>query len=166
MTPESMTAFDIRRATDRDARAIRSCVHAAYRHYIERIGKPPGPMLDDYERVIAERDVFVVGERNNIHGLLVLMKKEDGLLLDNIAVDPTMQGRGLGKRLMAFAEEEARRQGYDRLSLYTHELMTKNIAIYTKLGYVETERRIEAGYRRVYMCKALSIGIQAGIGCR
>ncbi|MDH3375949.1 MAG: hypothetical protein OEQ39_03155 [Gammaproteobacteria bacterium] len=35
----------------------------------------------------------------------------------------------------------------------THELMTENIAICAYLGYRETDRGTEAGYRRAYMSK-------------
>ena len=43
----------IRAATAADVSAIAEIVDQAYRHYIARIGKPPGPMLDDYaERVL------------------------------------------------------------------------------------------------------------------
>ena len=38
----------IRAATPADAPAVAEIVDQAYRHYITRIGKPPGPMLDDY----------------------------------------------------------------------------------------------------------------------
>jgi hypothetical protein len=38
----------IRAATGADVPAIANTVEQAYRHYIARIGKPPGPMLDDY----------------------------------------------------------------------------------------------------------------------
>jgi hypothetical protein len=34
--------------------------------------------------------------------------------------------------------------------------MTENIAIYTRLGYRETDRRIEAGYRRIFMEKLVA----------
>ena len=40
----------IRIARHHDAPVVRDVVHAAYAHYIARIGKPPGPMLDDYAR--------------------------------------------------------------------------------------------------------------------
>ena len=33
---------------------------AAYVHYVERIGKPPGPMLDDYAALIAAGAVHVL----------------------------------------------------------------------------------------------------------
>ena len=38
----------IRAATADDVSAITQIVGQAYRHYIARIGKPPGPMHDDY----------------------------------------------------------------------------------------------------------------------
>ena len=88
-------------------------------------------------------------------GRLVLIRQADGLLLDNVAVHPDHQGRGFGRRLIDFAEADARRQGYEALDLYTHELMTENIGMYRALGYAETGRRIEHGYPRVYMRKRL-----------
>lgn len=47
----------IRKANLFDASAIQKCVDAAYGHYITRIGKPPGPMLDDYTEVIQHHEV-------------------------------------------------------------------------------------------------------------
>ena len=44
----------IRPARPGEADTLRDVVHAAYRHYIPRIGKPPGPMLDDYAARIAD----------------------------------------------------------------------------------------------------------------
>jgi len=79
------------------------------------------------------------------------------MLLDNVAVrHPERQGEGLGRQLMAFVENEALNQGFSRLELYTHESMTENIGPYESLGYIETDRRIESGYRRVYMRKNLA----------
>jgi hypothetical protein len=37
----------IRRATLDDLAAVEEIVRGAYSHYIARIGRPPGPMLDD-----------------------------------------------------------------------------------------------------------------------
>jgi hypothetical protein len=56
---------------------------------------------------------------------------------------------------MAFVEEEARRQGFGVIRLYTNELMTENIALYSRPGYVETHRGEEKGYSRIYMEKRL-----------
>jgi hypothetical protein len=38
----------IRAATAADVPAIADIVEQAYRHYVDRMGKPPGPMLEDY----------------------------------------------------------------------------------------------------------------------
>lgn len=130
-------------------------VDAAYRHYIERIGRPPGPMTDDYAHVIRNRQVTVAEEDGSIVGIVVTGPTEDGFAVDNVAVHPAHQGTGLGRALMQHAEAEARRAGFDSVYLYTHEKMTENQALYTRYGYVEYERRAEHGFSRVFMRKPL-----------
>ena len=41
------------------------------------------------------------------------------------------------------------------LRLLTHQTMLSNIALYARLGYVETDRRVEDGFARVFMAKRL-----------
>jgi GNAT superfamily N-acetyltransferase len=130
-------------------------VVAAYRHYIPRIGKPPGPMLDDYEQRIAAGQTWVLDEAGRIVGILVLEETPPGFLLDNIAVLPAFHGKGFGRVLIEFAEAEARRRGFADIHLYTHALMHENIALYQRIGFVETHRVSEKGYARVYMTKRL-----------
>ena len=144
----------IRKAKIADAIPIQRCVDAAYQHYIVRIGKPPAPMLDDYCKVIKQHTVFVA-ETIEVVGVLVLIRTQSGILLDNVAVHLSHQGKGLGSRLIKLAEYEARKQGYEILDLYTHECMKENVENYTAMGYIETDRKIERGYNRVYMRKAL-----------
>ena len=134
---------------------MKACVESAYDHYIQRIGKPPGPMLDDYSQVVRQHQAFVAEADGQVVGVLVLIRKDEEILLDNVAVHPEFQGTGLGRRLIELAESESRRQGFKRLDLYTHERMTENIGLYERLGYAEVERRTEKGYKRVYMRKSL-----------
>jgi len=146
----------IRRATPDDRVVVAAIVHAAYAIYVDRIGKPPGPMLDDYGRLIADGAVSVFEAPDGVlAGLVVLLPASDHLLLDNVAVRPERQGEGIGRRLIAFAESEARRLGYRELRLYTHEKMRENIALYLRLGFAETGRGPQAGYDRVFMTKRL-----------
>jgi len=135
---------------------IGQIVEQAYRHYIPRIGKPPGPMLDDYSARISEGVVWVIEEGAAISGTIVLLPRPDYLLLDNIAVAPARQGSGLGRLLLAFAESEAVRRGYREIHLYTHRTMTENQDLYAAIGYEETGRGTEAGYERVFMRKRLA----------
>jgi len=147
----------IRPAMPADREAIEAIVAAAYAPYVERIGKKPGPMLDDYAALIAAGVVTVDEDAaGQLAGLIVLLPKNDHLLLDNIAIHPGRQGQGLGRRLIDFAEAEARRRGYREIRLYTHETMTENIALYTRRGFVETARGLDAGYARVFMAKPLA----------
>lgn len=143
----------IRPATVDDIAAIEAIVHAAYSPYIERIGRKPGPMLDDYAQQVAAGRVHVLESAAGVHGFVVLIHHDEYLLLDNLAVDPGAQGLGYGRLLLAFTEHQAR-QGSIRL--YTNEAMTENIALYTRKGYVETHRAEENGLRRVYMQKDLT----------
>ena len=145
----------IRRATSDAVAAISSCIAAVHAPYVARIGKPPAPMLDDYSDIVAAHDVFVLILDNKIIGTLVLLNRKQIYLLDNVAVHPDFQGRGFGRMLIAFAETRAKNAGFDFITLYTNEQMSENIQLYKKLGFMETERRTEQGYRRVYMRKIL-----------
>jgi ribosomal protein S18 acetylase RimI-like enzyme len=145
----------IRPATIADVPAIVDIVNQAYRHYIARMGKLPGPMLDDYAARVLEGTVWVLEEGAVIAAIIVLLPASNYLLLDNIAVSPTRQGFGLGRRLLAFAEAEAMRRGYREIRLYTHETLVENQRLYASIGYVETGRGAEAGYDRVFMRKQL-----------
>jgi len=146
----------IRSAETADVPAVEQIVHDAYQHYIARMGRPPGPMLDDYAARVSECVVWVVEEAGTIVGILVLFPQSDHLLLDNIAVNPSHQHLGFGRQLLEFAEAEALRQGYSEIRLYTHQMMTENQRLYAAIGYEETGRGTEAGYERVFMRKRLT----------
>jgi ribosomal protein S18 acetylase RimI-like enzyme len=145
---------EIRLATPSDLPAIRAVIDAAYTRYLTRMDKKPAPMLRDYAPSVQAGTTWVVG--SPVTAVLTLYPREDLLYVENVAVAPSAQGRGLGRALMEFAEQEAARRGLDRMALVTHEVMTENQAIYARLGYAEIERRAEDGYRRVYMEKQLS----------
>jgi ribosomal protein S18 acetylase RimI-like enzyme len=150
-----MDALRIRAATAADVPAIANIVDQAYRHYIARMDKSPGPMLDDYAARVSEGAVWVLEERTLIAAIIVLLPAPNYLLLDNIAVCPARQGSGLGRRLLAFAEAEALRRGYREIRLDTHQTMVENQRLYASIGYEETGRGTEAGYDRVFMRKQL-----------
>jgi ribosomal protein S18 acetylase RimI-like enzyme len=147
--------YSLRPATGEDTAKVTALVNAAYRHYVERIGMVPRPMTDDYTEVINNYRVTVAESDQTILGVIVLTVTDEGFLIDNVAVDPLYRGKGVGKALLAFAEAEARRAGFDSIYLYTHEKMTENLALYTRIGYVEYDRRSQGGFSLVYMRKHL-----------
>ena len=144
-----------RLATLDDRPAIEGIVEEAYSPYIERMGRKPGPMLDDYGALIREGRVYVLDRDGALRAYVVLLPLSDAMLLDNVAVASAARGHGLGKIMMVFAEAKAREAGFSIIRLYTHETMVENIALYQRAGYRETRRVEEMGFRRVYMEKPL-----------
>ena len=145
----------LRQATSTDRRAVEDVVRRAYSHYASRIGREPGPLLDDYGSLIEAARVHVVERDGSIQGILVLIPESDAMLLDNVAVVPDAQGSGLGRRMLEYAEQAARAAGDRAIKLYTNEAMTENISLYSRIGYLETHRDRKKGFNRVYMIKAL-----------
>jgi ribosomal protein S18 acetylase RimI-like enzyme len=144
----------LRHATAADLPAIKALIVDAYAKYVTRMEKPPAPVLRDYGPSVDAGTTWVTG--SPITAVLTLYPREDHLYVENVVVHPDAQGRGLGKALMRFAEQEAARRGLTRMALVTHEAMTENQAIYAHLGYAEIGRRAEDGYRRIYMEKSLT----------
>ena len=128
---------------------------AAYQHYVERLGGPPRPMTDDYADVVRRHSVTVAERDGEVVGLVVLAVDDEGFYVDNVAVDPSHRGTGVGKALLEHAEGAARRGGYDSIYLYTHELMAENLALYSRAGYVEYDRRLHGNACLVYLRKRL-----------
>lgn len=147
----------IRQGRTIDEPAVRRCAELAFARYVPRIGRMPAPMLADFRAQIASGDLFVaVGDDGQVAGYIVFYAEGDHVMLESVAVMPAMTGRGIGAALIGFCENDARQQGFVAVRLYTNEAMTENLALYPKLGYVETGRRVEDGFKRVYFEKALT----------
>ncbi len=147
--------MQIRSASSEDVAAVDGLVQRAYGHYVERIGRRPGPMDEDYGEKVAQEQVSVAVEAGEIVGLIVLVEEPDHLLVENVAVEPTRQSQGIGRALLAFAEGVAAGVGLTTLRLYTHAAMTENRAFYPRLGYIEFDRRTDNGFERVFFSKRL-----------
>jgi ribosomal protein S18 acetylase RimI-like enzyme len=151
-----MTEVSLRPATASDVPRLSEVVRAAYGHYVPRLGGPPRPMTDDYAEVVRTHRVIVAERGGEILGLAVLGVDDEGFFIDNVAVDPSHQGLGVGKSLLEHAESAARDAGFDSIYLYTHERMIENLALYERIGYVEYDRRpIEEAAHLVYLRKHL-----------
>ncbi|MDP9862845.1 MULTISPECIES: GNAT family N-acetyltransferase [Streptosporangium] len=148
----------IRPARPGDVPAVEELVAAAYQPWADLIGIRPKPMDDDYAAHVAAGHVHLLEEDEpgeGIAGLIVLVPEDGVLLVDNVAVAPGRHGRGLGRRLLAFAEDRARTAGLGALRLYTNARMEPNIALYLRLGYEITERRRSGPRDVVFMAKRL-----------
>lgn len=146
----------IRAALKGDEADIRVCAESAYARYVAAIGRKPAPMIADFASQIAAGKIYVATDtEGHFQGFIVFFPEEDHMLLENVAVLPAAAGRGTGKSLIRFCEDEARRLGLAAVRLYTNEKMTDNLLIYPRIGYVEIDRRSEDGFNRVYFEKHL-----------
>jgi ribosomal protein S18 acetylase RimI-like enzyme len=130
----------LRRGAPADVEAIRALVEAAYTKWIPVIGRLPIPMRADYAQAVRENrfDLLLAGP--DLAGLIETRAEADHLLVVNVAVDPSFQGRGFGSRLMGRADAVAAGAGLARLRLYTNKKYTANLRLYDALGYrVERE---------------------------
>jgi ribosomal protein S18 acetylase RimI-like enzyme len=150
-----LSGVRLRPATEADVPRLTELVRAAYSHYVERLGGPPRPMTDDYAGVVRSHRVTVAERDGEIAGLIVLAQDAEGLVVDNVAVDPARQGSGVGRALLRHAEVAARRAGFTSIRLYTHEKMTENQALYAGIGYVEYDRRMHGDACLVHFRKQL-----------
>jgi GNAT superfamily N-acetyltransferase len=147
----------VRQAIKADEAAIRACAESAYARYVAAIGRKPAPMVADFAAQIAAGQVYVATDADNaLQGFIVFFPQDDHMFLENVAVQASASGRGVGKSLIQFCEDEARQLGFSTVHLYTNEKMTDNLSIYPRLGYVEVDRRTEDGFDRVFFEKRLT----------
>jgi len=149
--------FIIRQGQVDDADRLRAIARGAYQQYVAEMGKEPAPMLTDYAKHLAQDTVVVaISKQKKIAGFAILISKSDGYWLENIAVDQSMTGQGLGGLLLHHVESWLLAQGHKTIRLYTNIVMRQNMAWYQRRGYREYERKTEEGYERVFFLKELS----------
>lgn len=147
----------LRRATPADAEAVRALSRAAYAQWVPLIGREPKPMNADYDHAVRAHIVDLHEIDGVLEGLIEMIPEADHLLVENVAVRPGGQGRGLGAALMAHAETVARAMGFAEIRLYTNGAFASNVAFYERRGYEVTSREaFPAGGTIVFMRKRLT----------
>ncbi|MDV2884556.1 GNAT family N-acetyltransferase [Alkalihalophilus pseudofirmus] len=104
---------------------------------------PPMDLLllaDPSEKLIADYvergECFIAEESGEIIGVLVLLPtRPDTVELVNVAVCNNMQGRGIGRRLVEFAVDSAKKQGFKTIEVGTGNSSIGQIALYQKCGF-------------------------------
>ena len=149
----------VRRATAEDVVRIGEIARAAYTQYVPRIGRQPAPMVADFATEVAAGHVLVIGTAGAVDGYMLAWPETDAYFIDNIAIDPAQQRKGLGRKLIDHAVSEAKRHHLSAIRLYTNVAMTENLSMYAHMGFVETHRAVEKGFDRVYMRWDFSAGV-------
>jgi ribosomal protein S18 acetylase RimI-like enzyme len=138
--------MEMRQATAADADAIRGLTRQAYAKWVPLIGREPKPMTANYNEAVGKHRFDLLYVDGTLAALIETIREADHLLVENVAVSPDFQGRGLGRKLMAHAEVLARELGFDTIRLYTNQRFAENVALYRRLGYqVDREEVVPVG---------------------
>jgi GNAT superfamily N-acetyltransferase len=135
-----MQALSLRRATAADAANVRALTRSAYAKWVPLIGREPIPMTADYDRAVADHIIDLWEERGELVALIEVVRETDHLSIENVAVRPDQQGKGLGSKLLDHAERFAASLGLDEIRLYTNAAFASNLSFYSRRGYQEYER--------------------------
>jgi GNAT superfamily N-acetyltransferase len=140
-------------ATPADADAIRALTREAYAKWVPLIGREPKPMTADYAAAVRNHRIDLLRLDGRLAALIEMIPAAEHLLIENVAVAPAYQGKGLGRRLMAHAEQLAASLGHGEIRLYTNKLFVENLRLYRMLGYrVDREETLPTGVA-VHMSK-------------
>ena len=159
MTEPSMDAAgaELRRAGSADAPAIRELTRAAYAKWVPVIGREPRPMTADYDAALRDHLIDLLYVNSEMVALIEMAPASDHLLIVNVAVAPTSQGRGFGRILLAQAERVAGSLDLGEMRLYTNARFTGNLRLYGRLGYrVDREEELPPLGVIVYMSKRIA----------
>jgi ribosomal protein S18 acetylase RimI-like enzyme len=109
---------------------------------------------DDFERLLPDghrsKDNFLFtlkDEKQNLAGFswFVIRGPEDNrrAFVCDIVVDESYRGKGYGRQLMLFMENEARKLGLKRIGLHVFGFNETAIGLYRSLGYETTDLVME-----------------------
>jgi GNAT superfamily N-acetyltransferase len=148
-----VSAVKLIQASEADASAIEALVRQAYTVHAAQIGRKPLPMTVDYAEAVKVHRFDLAYVEGRLAGLVETVPQGDTLLIVNLAVLPDLRGRGLGSRLLAFAEDLAAASSLRGARLYTNRHFTDNLRFYAARGYrVEREEAMNGGVA-VHMIK-------------
>lgn len=96
---------------------------------LQELIERPGTVILKYE------------EDRKIAGCVLLEKKNERLYLGMLSVSPTIQARGIGKKLLKAAEEHAKKIGCRLIEMTVISIRTELIAWYERNGYQKTLKK-------------------------
>ena len=149
-------SIGFRSAAPADAAAIKAIVRAAYAKWVPVIGREPLPMRADYDKAVREHQFELAIEDGRIVGLIETIAHDDHIWIENVAVTPEAQGRGIGRQLLDSVERTAVEAGLRQLRLLTNGAFKANVSLYKRQGYAVDREEPFMNGTTVYMSKRLA----------
>jgi GNAT superfamily N-acetyltransferase len=150
-----MTLNALRRGSAVDMQAGLALQRASFGRNVAIMGAEPLPLRADYDEIFATHEVWLSERDGTLEGMLILLPRDDDLYIWSIATRTDLQGTGVGRRMLAAAEERTAMLGLARMRLRTAEKMVKNVTWYLHHGFtIERVEQLE-DRRVVHMVKEL-----------
>lgn len=141
----------ITKATLEDIPALTILINSAYRGETSKNGWTTeahlleGKRTDEQEMTEILLDpkntILKYTENNQIIGSVLLVQKEHQLYLGMLTVSPELQNSGIGKKMLAEAENHAKTLGLSSIIMTVISVREELIAWYKRHGYVDTGER-------------------------
>ena len=124
----------IRTATEADFNSILHLVNTAFQ--VERFFKNQDRLTPgDLSSYLGSGTFLVTEDEEQVTGCIYVKRDRERAYFGLLSVDPSRQKTGLGRRLVAAAEEFARETGAHFMDLRIINLREELPGIYAKLGY-------------------------------
>lgn len=146
----------IRIATVDDAESVTALTKLAYSKWVPLTGRKPLPMTADHAAHIRDYRTDLLFVENELAAVVEMIRRDDDILIENVAVAPHFQKRGYGRKMIGHVEQLASEAGLRIVRLYTNSKFEENLRLYTVLGYkIERNEDFNGGIA-VHMMKILS----------
>ena len=152
VTSESTPLLDkilLREATAEDAPALAAVIQAAFEEYRGRLDPPSGAHAESVQSIrqkLTTARAVVASVNQDIVGCAFYEPEADYFYLGRVAVLPQYRLQGIGRKLIALVETQARSLGFARVRLAVRVVLTDNRAWYERLGYRLHIYGTHAGY--------------------
>ena len=132
---QDRSEFRIRNAVRSDLSRIMSLVNQAFA--VERFFLTNERTNPEHLNQLFEKGAFLLAEDSTLAGVVYVEIRGDRGYFGLLSVDPQRQGTGLGKLLVAAAEDYAQAHGCVAMDITVVNLRTELPPFYRKLGYAE-----------------------------
>jgi ribosomal protein S18 acetylase RimI-like enzyme len=140
----------IKKATLEDIHALNKLVNSAYRGESSKKGWTTEAHLLEGTRTTEAELIEIISKKENglfiyveeeILGCVLLIQKINKLYLGMLTVNPDLQNKGIGKRLLDFAEAHAKSLNLNTIEMTVIATRQELIAYYNRKGYLDTGKR-------------------------
>jgi ribosomal protein S18 acetylase RimI-like enzyme len=151
-------ALTFRQAVPSERDDAQRILWSAFTLYLRNLGREITAHHYAFLPAAIERgDVYLAVDGGEIVGVAATERRDGGIYIDRLGVEPARQGEGIGSFMLERLEGIARTNGLKRLSLETAEMAEGNIRLYRRHGFEIVRRGLPSHgmdtYMRVFMAK-------------